>query len=123
MILAYFLAKTKTKRFVKFVQPTTGEQTSRQQITSSRIAPLYCPPNGLYGLIDVDSDAATREWLLSKFPDADIGSIKYLHTLFDKYLDNMLVQFEQNRMVQTINNFELFDKKWLTIFDKGLTPF
>ena len=31
--------------------------------------PLYRPPNGLHGLIDVDADAATREWLLSKFPE------------------------------------------------------
>ena len=31
--------------------------------------------------------------------DADIGSLKSLHTLFDKYLDHMLVCFEQNRMV------------------------
>ena len=30
-----------------------------------------------------------------------------LHTLFDKYL---LEKFEQNRMVRTIQNFELFDK-------------
>ena len=35
----------------------------------------------------------------------------------------MLVKFEQNCMVRTIQNFELFDKKWLTIFDKVLTPF
>ena len=35
----------------------------------------------------------------------------------------MLVKFEQNPMVQTIQNFELFDKKWLTIFDKVLMPF
>ena len=28
----------------------------------------------------------------------------------------MLVKFEQNRMVRTIQNIELFDKKWLTIF-------
>ena len=34
--------------------------------------------------------------------DANIGSLKSLHTLFDKYLDHMLVQFVQNRMVQTI---------------------
>ena len=27
--------------------------------------------------------------------DADIGSLKSLHTLFDKYLDHMLVKFEQ----------------------------
>ena len=32
-------------------------------------------------------------------------------------------EFEQNRMVQTIQNFVLFDKKWLTIIDKVLAPF
>ena len=32
--------------------------------------------------------------------------------LFDKYLDQMLVKFEQNSMVLTIQNFELFDRKW-----------
>ena len=31
--------------------------------------------------------------------DADIGSLMPLHTLFGKYLDHMLVKFEQNRMV------------------------
>ena len=50
--------------------------------------------------------------------DADIGSLKSLNTLFDKYLDYMLVQFEQNRMVQNIQNFELFRKKWLTILER-----
>ena len=58
--------------------------------------------------------------------NADIGSLKSLHTLFDKYLDHMLVKFEQNPMVQTTWNFELFDKKpgfLKTIFDKALTPF
>ena len=35
----------------------------------------------------------------------------------------MLVEVEQNRLVWTIQNFELFDKKWLAIFDKVLTPF
>ena len=41
--------------------------------------------------------------------DADIGSLKSLHTLFDKYLylNHMLVEFEQNCVVQTIQNFEL----------------
>ena len=29
----------------------------------------------------------------------------------------MLVKSEQNRIVQTVQNFELFDKHWLTIFD------
>ena len=35
--------------------------------------------------------------------NADIGSL--LHTLFDKYLDHMLVKFEQNCIVQTTRNF------------------
>ena len=38
----------------------------------------------------------------------------------------MLVKFEQNLMVQTTRNFELFDKKiWVfkTIFDNALKPF
>ena len=61
--------------------------------------------------------------MLPSKADADIGSLKSLHTLFDKYLDHMLVKFEQNRMVQTIQNLKLFGKKWLTIFDKALTPF
>ena len=55
--------------------------------------------------------------------DADIGSIKYLHTLFFNYLDHILVNLEQNRMVRTLQAIELFDKKWLIIFAKGLTQF
>ena len=42
--------------------------------------------------------------------DADIGSLKSLCTSFYKYLEHMLVKFEQNCMVQAIQNFELFDK-------------
>ena len=41
---------------------------------------------------------------------ADIGSLKSLHTLFDKYLDHVQVKFEQNRMVCTIQNLVLFNK-------------
>ena len=63
--------------------------------------------------------------------DADIVSLKSLHTLFDKYLDHMLVEFEQDCIVQTTRNFELFDKKKQTnkekkpvfFLDKALTPF
>ena len=51
--------------------------------------------------------------------NADIGSLKSLHTLFAKYLDHMLVKFEQTCMVQTTQNFELFDKK--TFFKPFLT--
>ena len=35
----------------------------------------------------------------------------------------MLVKFEQDRMVRTEQNFDMFDQKWFTIFDKALTPF
>ena len=42
--------------------------------------------------------------------DADIGSRKSLHTLFDKYLDHMVGKVEQNRMVRIIQNFELLTK-------------
>ena len=42
------------------------QQTANHIIT---VCPLYRPPNGLHGLIDVDADATTREWLLSKFPE------------------------------------------------------
>ena len=50
--------------------------------------------------------------------NADTGSLKSLHTLFDMYMNHMLVKFEQNRMVQNIQNFELFDKKWLPFLAK-----
>ena len=52
--------------------------------------------------------------------DVDIASLKSLHTLFGKYLDLMLGKFEQTLLVQTIQNFELFDKNWLTIFDTSV---
>ena len=47
------------------------------------------------------------------------GSLKSLHTLFGKYeyLDQMLVKFEQNRVVRNTQNFDFFfAKKWLIIF-------
>ena len=47
-------------------------------------------------------------------------------SLFIHYLISiwtMLVKFELNCMVRTIQNFELFDKKWLAIFNKVLMPF
>ena len=42
--------------------------------------------------------------------NADIGSLKSLYTFLKKCLFHMLVKFEQNRLVQTTRNFELFDK-------------
>ena len=51
------------------VQPATkkaDQQTPNHIITE---CPLYRPLNGLHGLIDVDADAATSEWLLSEFPE------------------------------------------------------
>ena len=38
--------------------------------------------------------------------NADTASLKFLHTLFDTYLDHMLVKFEPNRIVQNVPNFE-----------------
>ena len=35
----------------------------------------------------------------------------YIIMLYDKYLDHMLVKLEQNRIVETTQNLELFDKK------------
>ena len=39
--------------------------------------------------------------------DADIGSLKSLHTLFDKYLDRVLVKFEWSELYK---NFSFFTK-------------
>ena len=55
--------------------------------------------------------------------DSDIESLKSLHTLFDKYLDHLLVKFEQNHMVRNKQNFERFGKNCLAIFEKVLVPF
>ena len=43
--------------------------------------------------------------------NADIKSLMSLHAFLQKCLHQMLVKFEQNRMVQTTRNFEVFDKK------------
>ena len=43
-----------------------AQQTENHIITE---CPLYRPPNGPHGLIDVDADTATREWILSKLPE------------------------------------------------------
>ena len=48
--------------------------------------------------------------------NADIGSLKSLHTFLKKCFYHMLVQFEQNRMVLTTQNFELFDKETVFFF-------
>ena len=55
--------------------------------------------------------------------DADIESLKSFNTLSNMYLDHMLVKFEQSRMIRNVQNFKRFGKKWLTIFEKVLTPF
>ena len=68
----------------------------------------------IYSKCTAKIDFPIRYFMLH-IADADIGSLKSLHTLFDKYLDHMLVKFEQNRMVQSIQNFELFDQKLFTI--------
>ena len=42
---------------------------------------------------------------------ASIGSLEILPTLLDTCLENMLMKYEQNRMVKNIQNFELFNRK------------
>ena len=42
--------------------------------------------------------------ILCYVADADIRSLKSIHILLGKYLDHMLVKFEQNRLVQNIQN-------------------
>ena len=68
-------------------------------------------------------DTILKEFM-EKLPMSALTTVagKSLHILFDKYLD-MLVKIEQNRMVRTIQIFEVFDQKRLTIFYKVLTPF
>ena len=46
--------------------------------------------------------------------DADIESLKSLYTLFDKYLDHVLLKFEQNRMARIVHDSvnELFGKSF-----------
>ena len=34
----------------------------------------------------------------------------FLHTFLKQFLYHVLVKFEQNRMIQTTQNFELFDR-------------
>ena len=55
--------------------------------------------------------------------NADIRSLKSLHTFHRKCLYHVLVKFEQNRMVQTTQNFEFFDKKtgFLKPFWQGIS--
>ena len=42
--------------------------------------------------------------------NADTGILKSLCTLFDTYLEHILVTFEPNRMIKNVQNFELLYK-------------
>ena len=42
--------------------------------------------------------------------DADIASLKSLHTSFNKYLNHMLLKLEHNRLVRNIQFLEFFGK-------------
>ena len=56
--------------------------------------------------------------------DADIESLGLsIHSLISICTLYHTMVCEQNRMIQTIQNFELFYKKWLTTFDKALMLF
>ena len=43
--------------------------------------------------------------------NAGTESLKFLHTLFDTYLDHKLVKFEPIRMVQNVQKFKFLTKK------------
>ena len=52
----------------------------------------------------------------------DTESLKYLHALFDTYLDHMHAKFEPNCIVGNVQNLELFWQKiefLKNIFDKS----
>ena len=55
---------------------------------------------------------------MERLPMSALAAVagKSLHILFYKYLDHVRMKIEQNRMVRTIQIFELFDQKWLNIF-------
>ena len=69
--------------------------------------------NGIMGTFTAKNDFPIGYYVT--IADADIGGLKSLHTLFDKYLDHMLLKFEQNRsklykilsfMTKTVNHFD-----------------
>ena len=49
----------------------------------------------VYSKCTAKIDFSIGYFMLPYIADADIGSLKSLHTIFDKYLDHMLVKFEQ----------------------------
>ena len=64
-----------------------------------------------------------RKWFSDRafyvaIPDSDIESLKSLRTFFNKYLNHILVKFEQTRMVGNIQNFELFGKNGYPFWEK-----
>ena len=52
--------------------------------------------------------------------NADMENQKFLHTLFDEYLNHVLVKSEQNHMVRNIQNVELFGKKMVNHFRESV---
>ena len=62
---------------------------------------------------------------MERLPVSALAAVagKSLHILFYKVFGPRADENWANRMVRTIQIFELFDQKWLTIFYKVLTPF
>ena len=56
------------------------------------------------------SKIAVKKLFRATVVNADTGSLKSLHTLFDTHLDYVLAKFKPNRMVRIIQNFELFSR-------------
>ena len=89
-------------------------------LTWSTVARLWVARKSFYDKFTVKR--IFRSGIYVAITDSDNESSKSFHTLFDKYLDHMLVKFEQDRtVVKNIQNFEFFCQKM--VFEKVFTPF
>ena len=76
-------------------------QTSNVKISNSNIK---CPIGKSIFVVNLP-----LKLFCATVANTDIGSLKSLHTFLKICLYHMAVKFQQNRMVQTTQNFELFD--------------
>ena len=96
----------------------------RETLSERRIRlPLRLPMSALAtvarksfnGKLTAKNDFPTGHFIFT-IADADIESLKSLHILFGKYLDHMLVKFEQNCIVRNIQSFVFLPKKKIKNF-------
>ena len=61
--------------------------------------------------INFSSKLSIKTFFRTSVANTGTGSSKSLQTLLDTYLDHMLANFERNRKVLNVQNFEVFDQK------------